>query len=203
MGLATGVAALDRVLPGGGLPRGSLTAWTPGGGATAVLRSACRIARVQGERAAWVDGAGVIRGDLWEDEAALFRPRGGREALECAEELARSGGFALVVLSGSRSGSAERRRLANAAREGAGALVALERDGFMAGLRVATRIRPDGYRWRPGPFGEPAEAEAVAVRARVMALGWSKEAEFSLSIAPHDLRLSLEPELGDRRGAAR
>ncbi|HEX2093190.1 MAG TPA: hypothetical protein VHG28_12345, partial [Longimicrobiaceae bacterium] len=40
-GVATGIAELDRVLPGGGFPRGRLSAWAPGGGATAVLRSAC------------------------------------------------------------------------------------------------------------------------------------------------------------------
>jgi len=51
----TGIAALDRMLPGGGLPRGKLTAWAPDGGAAAVLRAACRAALAAGERAAWID----------------------------------------------------------------------------------------------------------------------------------------------------
>jgi hypothetical protein len=202
-GLATGIAALDRALPGGGLPGGRLAAWAPGGGATAALRSACRAALARGERAAWVDGAGVVCGDGWRGEAALFRPPGAREALECAEELVRSGGFGLVVLAGARAADAERVRLSRAVKEGGAALVLLDRGGFMAGVRLATRIRPDGYRWRLDPFGEPAEVESVTVRAHVEGLGWREEAEFTLPVASHDLRLSLEPALGDRRGAAR
>ena len=114
-----------------------------------------------------------------------------------------SGGFALVVLSGARAADAERVRLSRAAREGGGTLVTLEGGGFMASVRLVSRIRPEGYRWRNDPFGDPAEVEAVTVRARVAALGWNREAEFSVSVACHDLRLSLEPSLGDRRGASR
>lgn len=202
-GVATGIAALDRVMPGNGFPRGRLSAWAPGGGATAALRSACRAATGRGERAAWVDGAGAACGGGWRGEAALFRPPGPRVALECAEELVRSGGFALVVLAGARTADAERVRLSRAAKEGGATLVLLESGGFMAGVRLVSRIRPEGYRWRLDPFGEPAEVETVTVRTRVEALGWSKEAEFSLPVAAHDLRLSLEPALGDRRGAAR
>ena len=39
--VATGIEALDAILPGHGLPRGRLTVWVPQGGATAVLRAAC------------------------------------------------------------------------------------------------------------------------------------------------------------------
>ncbi|MBV9775263.1 MAG: hypothetical protein JO040_15015 [Gemmatimonadetes bacterium] len=201
--LATGIAALDRILPGGGLPRGRLVGWAPGGGATAALRAACLAAQARGERTAWVDGRGTVCGDSWRGEAALFRPNGARAALECAEELVRSGGFALVVLAGARTPDTERVRLSRAAHEGGGTLVMVDGGGFMAGVRLASRIRPDGFRWRTDPFGEPAEVESVTVRTRVEALGWSKEAEFSLSVARHDLRLSVEPTLGDRRGAAR
>ena len=202
-GVATGIGALDRALPGGGLPRGRLAAWAPGGGATAALRSACRTTTERGERAAWVDGAGTVCGDGWRGEAALFRPPGPREALECAEELARSGGFGIVVLSGARAEDTERVRLARAAKEGGGVLALLDPGGFMAGVRLVSRIRPDGYRWRLDPFGEPAEVESATVRTRVEALGWSRVAEFTLPVASHDLRLSPEPALGDRRGAAR
>lgn len=202
-GAATGIAALDRALPGGGLPRGRVTAWSPGGGATAVLRSACRLAVSRGERAAWVDGAGVVTGAGWDGGVSLLRPPSGGVALECAEELARSGGLSLVVVTGAKTGDAERVRLSNAAREGGGALVVLEESGFMAGVRIASRIRPEGYRWRTDPFGAPAEVESVVVSARVTALGWDREAEFPLSVTSHDLRLSLEPALGDRRGASR
>ena len=202
-GVATGIAALDRALPGGGLPRGKLAAWAPGGGATAALRSACRAALERGERAAWVDGAGVVSGPFGRTDAALFRPGGSQEALECAEELVRSGGMALVVVTGVRSEEAERVRLSRAVKEGGSTLTLLERGGFMASVRIASRIRPAGYRWRPNAFGEPAEVESVMVQARVRALGWSEETEFSLRVVGHDLRLSLEPSLGDRRGTAR
>lgn len=201
--IPSGIAALDAVLPGGGFPRGRLVVWRPGGGATAVLRAACTGVVERGERAAWVDGARVVSGPFWRGEAMLFRAKGSLEALDCAEELVRSGGVALVVVTGVRSGEVERVRISRAAREGGGTLVLLERDGFMASVRVASRIRPSDYRWLPDAFGEPAEVEAVKVRARVRALGWDKETEFSLGVEGHDLRLSLEPSLGDRRGAAR
>jgi hypothetical protein len=177
-------------------------AWAPGGGATAALRSACSAAVQRGERAAWVDGAGVVCGAAWAEGVALFRPPAERIALECAEELVRSGGFSLVVLSGVDTGEPQRVRLSRAAREGGGTLALLEAGGFMASVRVSTRIRAADYRWRPDPFGAPAEVERVTVRASVTALGWSREAEFSLAVAPYELRLSVEPALADRRGAA-
>jgi hypothetical protein len=201
--VATGIAELDGVLPGGGLPRGQLVAWRPGGGATAALRAACRATVERGERAAWVDGTGTITGDFWRGEAVLFRPAGAPEARECAEELVRSGGFALVVLSGEPVGETERVRLSRGVREGGTTLVMLDDGGFMASVRLASRIPPDGYRWRLDPFGEPAEVEGVTVHAEVRALGWNRETEFFLKVASYDLRLSVEPSLVDRRGAAR
>ena len=114
--VATGIGPLDGALPAGGLPRGRVTLWRPGGGATAVLRSACGTVVTGGERAVWVDGAGVIAGAYWgvgprrsgrgavrEGAGAgplLFRPSDPVNAAACAEELLRSGGFALVVLMG-------------------------------------------------------------------------------------------------------
>jgi hypothetical protein len=201
--LATGIGALDRALPGGGFPRSRLVVWRPGGGATAALRAACQAVVERGERAAWVDGAGLVSGPFWRSDASLFRTSGSRQALECAEELVRSGGLALVVVTGTRSEEAERVRLSRATREGGSTLAMLERGGFMASVRVASRIRPGGYRWRENAFGEPAEVESVTVQARVRALGWNEEADFSLRVMGHDLRLSLEPSLVDRRGAAR
>src|SRR5688572_1696419 len=75
--ISTGVEALDRILPAGGLPRGRLSVWTPGIGGSAVLRSACRRAVERGERAAWVDEVGRITdGEKWGDSGVtLARPR--------------------------------------------------------------------------------------------------------------------------------
>ena len=58
--IATGVTALDHMLPANGLPRGRLSLWKPGGGATAILYAACEAVSQRGERAAWIDAAGTI-----------------------------------------------------------------------------------------------------------------------------------------------
>jgi hypothetical protein len=207
--VATGVAALDRVLPGGGLPRGRLSVWVPGGGATAVLQGACAVVVGRGERAAWVDGARVLTCRPGEGsgvgagrEAPLvLRPASGRAALACAEELLRSGGFALVVLSGVEAVGVEAVRLSRAVREGGGAFVALSAGASIAALRLESRIAPEGYRWRCGVLGEPAEVESVMVEVRVWGMGLSARTEFRLPVVHHELRLSLEPGLVDRRGA--
>lgn len=204
--VATGLGELDRVLPGGGLPRGRLAAWVPGGGATAVLQAACLAAVGRGERAAWVDGGGVVAGEFWRAGPLLVRPAAGegrgRAALAAAEELLRSGGFTRVVLSGVEAVGTEAVRLARAAREGGSALVMLTAGVPVAALRLRSHIAPDGYRWRRGPFGEPAEVEAVQLQVQATAMGWSARTELVLPVARHDLRLSLDPGLADRRGAA-
>ena len=51
--VATGIAALDGMLPAGGLPRGRLSLWTPGGGATAILYAATQaVAAIPASRGA-------------------------------------------------------------------------------------------------------------------------------------------------------
>lgn len=204
--LATGIAPLDGALPEEGLPRGRLSAWVPGAGTGALLRAACVEAAGRGERAAWLDGAdgtGTITGEGWSAGPILGRPRNEAQALEAAEELLRSGGFALIVLSGLRVADAGRVRLSRAVREGGAALATIDENTFLAGLRIRTRILPEACRWRTNALGEPVEAVTVALRARVRAPGWSRRASFSLSVASDELRLSLDPEPGDRRGAAR
>lgn len=202
--VATGIARLDGLLPSGGLPRGRVTVWVPGGGATAVLRATCHAAVSRGERAAWVDAAGVVSADAWREGPLLLRPEGESEALACAEELLRSGGYALVVLAGAGRG-VERSgvRLGRAAREGGAAFVALGGDAPVAHLRLASRIAPDDYRWVRGAFGEPAEVVAVTVHVAARSLGWSGEAEFRLPVLSHVQRLAPAPWLADRRGVKR
>jgi hypothetical protein len=199
--VATGIGPLDRILPGGGFARGRLSLWAPGGGATAVLRGACAAVVERGERAAWVDGAGRVLGEVWPAGPWLLRPSGELAALTCAEELLRSGGFGLVVLTGVDSLAAEGVRLSRAAREGGGAFVAVGDGAPVAAIRVTSRVTADGYRWRLDPFGEPAEAEAVRVEAAVSGLGWSGRTDFWLPVLGYERRLSLEPRLVDRRGA--
>lgn len=219
--VATGIGPLDGVLPAGGLPRGRLTLWRPGGGATAVLRSALDAAMAGGERAAWVDGAGVVSGAYWSGGVVhgagpdaplplLFRPADPVNAAACAEELLRSGGFALVVLTGGGSGGSGRGladgegvRLGRAAREGGAAFVAVAGGAPVSHLKVRTVFDPDGFRWRRGPFGEPAALESVRVRARLESMGLDRRIRFRLTVEHHDVRLSLEPGLVDRRGVRR
>src|SRR5690606_35710562 len=172
--IPTGVEALDRILPGGGLPRGRLSVWVPGIGGSAVLRAACRGAVSRGERAAWVDGVGrVLPGAEW-GGVVLARPRTEREGLECAEELLRSGGFAVVVRAGVGSAGSERVRLCRAAREGGSALVELSEDPHLASVRIRARASPASFDWRLNGLGERVVVESVRRRVQVVAAGWGR-----------------------------
>src|SRR6185503_15804137 len=87
--VVTGVGPLDRILPGGGLPRGQLTVWSPQGGACSMLRAACRATVANGERSVWIDTAGTIVGAFWETGPYLVQPKSRKHALIGAEELLR------------------------------------------------------------------------------------------------------------------
>ena len=208
--VATGLGAVDAALPGGGLPRGRLTAWSSGGGATAVLRAACLTTVAAGERAVWVDALAVAGPD-WEEGPLLLRPAGPLGAFRSAETVLRSGAFALVVLAGAEPEGTVRVRLARAAREGGAAFVALTagapsapgRGGLLAALRVASRIIPHSYRWRRGAFADPAAPVAATVEVRARAMGWNQRAEVTLPVAPCDLRVPVGASLADRRGVGR
>lgn len=201
--VSTGLSALDSMLPSGGLPRGRVSLWTPGGGATALLYAAAQSVAVR-ERSAWIDGANTIAGDTWKPGTLLLKPEGELEALVCAEELLRSGGFGLVVLSGAgKAFNREDVRLSRAVREGGGAFVALSATSSVAHLRISSRIGPDGYRWKTNPFGEPVEAVEVKVQVEAQAMGWSGRTTVTLPIATYAYRTALETKLIDRRGAKR
>jgi hypothetical protein len=201
--VATGLASLDRILPSGGLPRGRLSVWASQGGATAILRAACLTTVTAGERAAWIDGRGVVGSVIWDDGPILLRPKSLIHALRTTEELLRSGGFGLVVLSGLEPARTETVRLTRAVREGGSALVTLTRETSMASLHLTSRLLPNGYRWRRDPFGGPAEAQLAVIHVRAQAPGWSAQTDLSIPIAHHELRLSLDAELADRRGVRR
>ena len=199
--VATGVAPLDGILPGGGFPRAKMSAWAPRGGATAILRAACRATTHGGERAAWLDGDGTIAGAQWDEGALLVRPKTRRHALRAAEELLRCGGFALLVVAGVEPQGTETVRLTRAAREGGSALVVVTPHASMSALRIESRLLPHSWRWRRTPFGDPAEARDVRIRVRARALGWNASTELAIPVTTHELRLSLDAELADRRGA--
>jgi hypothetical protein len=201
--VATGLAPLDEILPSGGLPRGRLSAWASQGGATAILRAACLTTVRAGERAAWIDGRGAIGGVAWDEGPILLRPNSRTHALRTAEELLRSGGFGLVVLSGLEPARTETVRLTRAVREGGAALVTLANETSMANLRLTSRVLPNSYRWRRDPFGGPAVAQQAVIRVRAQAPGWNTQTDLSIPISHHELRLSLDASLADRRGVRR
>jgi hypothetical protein len=201
--VASGITQLDRALPSGGFPRGRLSVWAPFGGATAILRAACYSVVSGGERAAWIDGENMLTSNSWIDGPVLLKPITRRHALRAAEEILRSGGFALVVLGGTDPQGTEAVRLTRAAREGGTALVSLTSASAMSSLRVSSQLDPQGYRWQRTPFGEPAVAHDVLVRVRARAMGWNAHSQFLVPVMHHELRLSLEPGLADRRGVRR
>jgi hypothetical protein len=202
--VATGLGALDALLPGGGLPRSRVTLWLPGGGATAILRAAACAAVQQGERSAWIDTQGQLSSDGWTRGPLLLRPADEINALACAEELLRSGGFALVVVTGvARALEREAVRLSRAAREGGSALVALAPGAPVAHLRMSTHIQPDGYQWKLNPFGEPAQVETVRIRVEAHAMGWNGHTVLVLPVHEHRQRSAADPLLRDRRGSYR
>jgi hypothetical protein len=154
-----------------------------------------------GERAAWVDTAGRILGDDGPAGPLLLRPGGPSEGLECAEELARCGGFGLVVLGhGARDLPV---RLGRSAREGGGVLIAISEDASQGRLRIESSLAAEAWRWQPGPFGEPSEVESAVVEVSARALGWSGQTRFRMPVITHGSRLALDPLLVDRRGAPR
>lgn len=199
--VGTGLREVDGLLPGGGLARGRVTVWRPGGGSTAVLRAAVESVWGRGERSAWVEG-GVARGVEFGVRGPLHVRAEGAGALGSAEELLRSGGFALVVVTGcGREAGREAVRLSRAARAGGAALVLCAEESGLAHLRVSTRIAPEGYRWRRDPFGEPVEVESVRIEVEASSLGWSGRTVLELPVRVHGARLAGESGLVDRRGA--
>ena len=203
-GVATGITALDRLLPNQGLPRGRLAVWTPLGAANAILRSACHTVVAAGERAAWIDTDNTVAGTFWSRSSSslyLVRPKSRLDAFRAADELLRSGGFSLLVLAGAEPQGTETVRLTRAARAGGSALAAIVTSATMASLRLSSRLIP--YHWRLTPFGDPAAAERADVRIDARSAGWNAHTTLSLAVMNHELRLSLESQLADRRGLPR
>lgn len=199
----TGLGELDELLPSGGFQRGRLSSWRPGVGAAALLRSAAVHAVGSGERAVWVDGTRSITGAVWPAGPMLVRPADRTGALRATVELARSGGFALVVLDGLDPDQTGLVRLSRAAHEGGAALVILSRATSLATLRVRSHARVPEYVWRRSRIGDGDDVERVRVQVETRASGWLRQGTLSLALRHHDLRLSLDSALPDRRGTRR
>jgi hypothetical protein len=201
--VATGVRALDALLPGGGLPRGRLVLWEPGGGATAMLRMASATVIERGERSAWVDAQRVVTGDSWVRGPLLLRP-----ANEPMRSPARKSCCAAAVSPGrvewrgARARGRSRSTFARGQGRG-GAFVALAPHTPVAHMRLNSQIKPDGYKWKLNPFAEPAQVESVRIRVEANAMGWSGHTELTLPVHAHTTRVAADPLLRDRRGAKR
>jgi hypothetical protein len=198
--VATGIGELDGIFPSGGFPRGRLSVWAPGGGATAVLRSVCISAVAGGERAVWIDGGGTITGAFWDAGPILIRPRDRVHALRAAEALLRSGGFAVVVIAGADPEGTENVKLSRAAHESGGACIALTSSATTSALRAWSSIQPHGYVWRRDPHGDAAAIDAATVEVRVSSLGWNRRARVVLPVRRDESRMALPIDLPDRRG---
>jgi hypothetical protein len=198
--VATGVAELDRIFPGGGLPRARLTVWRPLGAATALLTCACRQVVAGSERAVWIDATRTINGESWTAGPLLLRPRDRRNALRATEEMLRCGGFALVVLAGVEPHPKETVRLSRAAHAGGGAFVVLTTQTAMAHLRVVSRLLPTDYRWRRSAFDDPAVTDEVRVRVSAQSLGWNAATVVTMPVWHPVARIALDAGVVDRRG---
>jgi hypothetical protein len=191
---------LDGILPGGGLPRGRLVVWQTTFGATAVLRAAATGILARGERVGWIDGARVL-GPQWNDGPLVVRPDTSDIALRATEILLRSGGFALVVLTGIEPDSTALLRLSRMVHEGGGGFVAVTSRTLAASLKLSSRFLRAEYSGGLDPFGALARLDRVAIAVEARAPGWSARTIFRLPLASLDLRLALDPGLPDRRGA--
>jgi hypothetical protein len=201
--VSTGLDALDRIIPNGGFQRGRLAAWLPGAGAAALLRSAALHAVADGERAVWIDASGTITGDRWRRGPLLVRPRAPLAGLRACEELARSGGFAFIVVDGAEADASAAVRCARAAHEGGAAVVLLARQVPVASLRLESRALPQAYGWRKSRLGEPGAVHSVRVRTTARASGWHASAELVIPVWHDEPRLAVAHELADRRTGGR
>src|SRR5687768_7916914 len=223
--LPTGVAALDAVLVGGGLPRGRLTeiVGPTGSGKTTLVRAIVESTVAAHGWVAYVDAQRTLDARDWvhlgdAEGVWIIRPRDAGRAAWCADVLLRSGAFALVVLDGAPTLTKSAAvRLTRLARESNAALILLgDRIGGASQLGGAVRLllerpAPGNRRSRshpPPPTPHPAngstggESAIRTIRVRVEKGGTLRTVEVSCAIGVAR-RLCTHPEVPDRRGVAR
>lgn len=189
-GLATGMAALDAVLPGHGLPRGRLTEITgaPGSGRTTIARQLVAATLQAGWWVAYVDAARTLAPRDWaalgaHDGLWVVRPEDPVRGAWCADVLLRSGAFGLVVLDGAPALSRPVAvRLVRLARASDAAFVLLAPDGQHAGVAGALQLRVQRVRAK-------RKAEPLDLTARLE--GQSRAPASSAPLAPISARRLL------------
>ena len=223
--LPTGVAALDAVLVGGGLPRGRLTEilGPTGSGKTTLTRAVVESTVAAHGWVAYVDAQRTLDARDWVhlgDAVGVWiiRPRDAGRAAWCADVLLRSGAFALVVLDGAPALTKSAAvRLTRLARESNAVLVLLaDRTGAASQLGGAVRLLVErttpGKRRHPPPITHhppPVEGDGwgvvgaprtIAVRVEKGGTLRTVEVRCAIGVAR---RLCTHPEVPDRRGVAR
>lgn len=225
-GLPTGIAALDAILPGGGIPAGRLTELLApaGSGKTTLARSLVTATITSGRCVAWVDATRTLDPRDWVsasmngDALWVVRPADPARASWCADLLLRTGAFALVVLDGApilpRTVAV---RLSQLARESDAALLLLG-DGTRASeiggaLRLVLKRsgRSPGVPGSRGTVSTTTTSTTHADARRVVVTlekgGPYHHVQLEVpggnSINTVARRLCAHPEIPDRRGVAR
>lgn len=223
-GLPTGFAALDAILPGGGIPAGRITELLapPGLGKTTIARSLVATTLTAGHCAAWIDATRTLDPRDWAgtsmdgDALWVVRPADPARASWCADLLLRTGTFALVVLDGApvlpRTVAV---RLAQLARDADAALLLLGEGTRASEIGGALRLvlaRPPRPRSAgiPGSLPSPAAARPAPATRPVVATVEKGGPYHHVQLEvpggfPHGIarRLCAHPEIPDRRGVAR
>lgn len=206
--LGTGVEALDRLLPLGGLPRGQVTEWVTArsGGSATLLRRVILHWVEQNEKVALVDAGRTLAAADWVAPArsttlTFVRPPKPQDGPWCTELLLRAGGFTLVVLDGAGLPEHAAQRLSHLTRESDSALLLIRPTwapghGGLATSRI--RLAPTG----PALLGPGKTPPARApVTAALIKGGTPAQVEVSReTLSTH--WLCAHPLVPDRRGGA-
>jgi len=207
--LPTGIAELDALLVGRGIPRGRLTEITgaSGSGRTSMLRTLATAAASGGRWIAYIDATrtlaprdwahvGSERAPLW-----IIRPTTSARATWCADLLLRSGAFALVVMDGAPQLSRVLAvRLTRLARDvGAAFVVTGEHGGDATGSSVRIRLAARDPARAANGSGKRSE-RTTTITLEKGGKRRTIEVSYGRAVAR---RLCAHPEVPDRRGVAR
>lgn len=206
--LPTGIAELDVLLVGRGIPRGRLTEITgaSGSGRTSMLRTLVTAAASGGRWVAYIDATRTLAPRDWahvgSERAPLWivRPANAARAPWCADLLLRSGAFALVVMDGAPQLSRVLAvRLTRLARDvGAAFVVTGEHGGDATGSSVRIRLAArDPARAATGSGKRSERTTTITLEKG----GKRRTIEVSYGRAVAR-RLCAHPEVPDRRGVA-
>jgi recombination protein RecA len=206
--LPTGIAELDAILVGRGIPRGRLTEITgaSGSGRTSMLRTLVAAVATGGRWVAYIDATRTLAPRDWahvgSERAPLWivRPTTSARATWCADLLLRSGAFALVVMDGAPPISRVLAvRLTRLARDvGAAFVVTGEHGGDATGSSVRIRLAArDPARAATGSGTRSERTTTITLEKG----GKRRTLEVSYGRAVAR-RLCAHPEVPDRRGVA-